>query len=391
MNRTALRPESIPLSLYIHWPWCVRKCPYCDFNSRAAPSCVPEERYIAAVLSDLERQVPLAAGRALQSVYIGGGTPSLMSEAGMERLLSGVFSKFSAAPDCEVSMEANPGTVTEARFRSYKASGISRVSIGVQSLSDASLQALGRIHDRKAAVEAAEAAGRVFDNFNLDLMFGLPGETAESLRADIREAASLGSTHFSCYQLTLEEGTAFAKNPPAGLPDEDLLGDMTDIAVSELAAQGFRRYEVSGYAKPGFECRHNLNYWTYGDYLAAGAGAHGKATDSGGVFRFAFPEAPLRYMEGSEKGLPPAEKRRIASEDLAFEFMLDGLRLLSGVRISDFENRTGLSYSCIEQQVRQAESEGLLSAASGIIRPTSRGMDFLSDLQALFLPESFSE
>lgn len=378
-------PGSVPLSLYIHWPWCVRKCPYCDFNSHAAPGAIPEERYIGALLRQLDSELPLALGRPLQTIYIGGGTPSLMTGAGMRRLLDGVRERLRLAPGCEISMEANPGTVEAGKFEAFAAAGVNRVSIGVQSFSGAALSRLGRIHSPEEAKAAAAEAARVFGNFNLDLMFGLPGEDPEALDADIASALAAGSTHLSFYQLTIEEGTAFAKKTPEGIPDGDRLWEMTDRIIGRLGEAGFRRYEVSGYAKPGRECRHNLNYWRYGDYLALGAGAHGKASTEKGVLRFAGSARPAIYMREVESEGRSGESRLVPDEELPFEFMLNGLRLLDGVAESDFEARTGLPVSVIRPELEEARGMGLLTDEPGRFRASAKGMDFLSDLQEMFL------
>lgn len=378
-------PASVPLSLYIHWPWCVRKCPYCDFNSHAAPGAIPEERYIGALLRQLDSELPLALGRPLQTVYIGGGTPSLMTGEGMKRLLDGVRERLELAPGCEISMEANPGTVEAGKFEAFAAAGVNRVSIGVQSFSGTELSRLGRIHSPEEAMAAAAEAARVFGNFNLDLMFGLPGEDAEALDADIASALAAGSTHLSFYQLTIEEGTAFAKKTPEGIPDGDRLWEMTDRIIGRLAEAGFRRYEVSGYAKPGSECRHNLNYWRYGDYLALGAGAHGKASTGKGVLRFAGSARPALYMREVESEGRSGESRLVPDKELPFEFMLNGLRLLDGVEESGFEARTGLPVSVIGSELEEARGMGLLADESGRLRASAKGMDFLSDLQEMFL------
>lgn len=378
-------PASVPLSLYVHWPWCVRKCPYCDFNSRAIKSDVPEGRYVDALLAQLSAESPLALGRPLQTVYIGGGTPSLITPEGMQRLLDGIRSRLELALGCEISMEANPGTLEAGRFEAYAAAGVNRASIGVQSFSESELRRLGRIHSPQDARAAAAEARRVFGNFNLDLMFGLPDEEGQQLEVDLGQAVAAGSTHLSFYQLTIEEGTAFAKRIPDGLPDGDQLGEMTDTIIHRLSESGFRRYEVSGYARPGSECRHNLNYWRYGDYLAIGAGAHGKVSTSRGVLRFAGSASPSLYMKEVEARGQSGEQRWVTDEELPFEFMLNGLRLLDGVPEELFQARTGLSPSVIAPELDRARSLGLLSETSGVYRATAKGMDFLSDLQEIFL------
>ena len=376
---------SIPLSAYVHWPWCLRKCPYCDFNSRACRGAIPEREYLEAVLADLARQRELAAGRPLVSVYIGGGTPSLISADGMHFLLDGVRALFALAPGCEISMEANPGTRPQARFSAYAEAGVNRLSLGVQSFADPLLRAIGRVHSASEAMASAECAAKVFSTFNLDLMFGLPGQTLEMLGQDLERALSLGCPHLSCYQLTLEEGTAFARKPPEGLPGEDELGDMSELAVGKLRAGGLLRYEVSGYARPGHECRHNLNYWQYGDYLAAGAGAHGKVSTPRGILRFSHGKSPGSYMASVFRGDAFAHSRWVGDRERPFEFMLDGLRLLRGVRAEDFEARTGLSFDGLLPRIEQARDMGLVTLAGGRLAATEKGMDFLSDLQELFL------
>ncbi len=380
-------PGRIPLSLYIHWPWCVRKCPYCDFNSRACGGSPPTDSYVDCLLSDLRAQAAyVPADRTLQTIYIGGGTPSLMRGGEVARLLAGVARVFPLAPGCEVSMEANPGTVEKDSLGSYREAGVNRLSLGIQSFCGEELRKLGRIHGEEEARAAAAQAAEAFDNFNLDIMFGLPGETMETLSRDIRSAIGCGSTHLSFYQLTIEEGTAFAKRVPDGIPDPDRLAEMGDLVTGSLARAGFRRYEVSGYAREGFRCRHNLNYWQYGDYLAVGAGAHGKISTPRGVFRYAQEPSPDRYMARCRKGgLPFGSWRWVGREELPFEFMLDALRLPDGVPQSLFEERTGLPVSSVARQAEEGESLGLFSRSGGLFRATARGMDFLSDLQELFL------
>jgi len=383
-------PESsrIPLSLYIHWPWCVRKCPYCDFNSRPVMGALPTETYVSLLLRDLESQLEyLRPGRRLETIYIGGGTPSLMAGKEIGTLLQGVRNLIEVSPECEISMEANPGTVESDSLIRYREAGVNRLSLGVQSFNDRELRILGRIHSADDARAAIRQAAAALDNFNIDIMFGLPGETRESLAEDLREAIGSGSTHLSFYQLTIEEGTAFARRVPEGIPDPDTLAEMGDLVLSELARAGFRRYEVSGYAQEGRRCRHNLNYWGYGDYLAIGAGAHGKISDERGVFRYAQTGDPRRYMDNVRTlETPFQESRWVGRDELPFEFMLDGLRLTDGVTVQSFEERTGLGYSVIEPAVNEAVGEGLLTAESGRLVPTARGLDFLSDLQELFLP-----
>jgi putative oxygen-independent coproporphyrinogen III oxidase len=380
-----LNPKEIPLSLYVHWPWCVRKCPYCDFNSHASGT-VPETRYVEALLQELEREAHLAGGREIRTIYFGGGTPSLMSAEGFTALLDGIRRRVCVASDAEISMEANPGTADEAKFEAYAEAGVNRLSLGIQSFDDASLKRLGRIHDRAAAVRALEKAVRIFPRVNADLMFGLPFETIERLRDEVAALVDSKTTHVSCYQLTIESGTAFAKRVPEGLPDEDLAADLEEAVVSLLARAGFVRYEVSGYAKSGETCRHNLNYWTFGDYLAIGAGAHAKVTTEKGIFRAARFANPERYMRAVEEGVAPYEEnRRVTAEELPFEFMLNALRLTAGVPKRLWTERTGLSDDVIAERVAQLCDEGLWTAEADRIGTSPRGFAFLSSVQEAFL------
>lgn len=378
----------IPLSIYIHWPWCVRKCPYCDFNSHRRPADLAalEPRYMEAVLADLAHWAPYAAGREVVSIFIGGGTPSLMSGASIERLIEGAAALYPLASDCEVTLEANPGTTDEKKFHDFREAGVNRLSLGVQSLSDDRLRRIGRIHSAADARRAIAQAAKIFDNFNLDLMFALPGETMEALAVELDEAAASGATHLSCYQLTIEPGTAFAKRLPDGLPDADETADMGDLVAERLAAAGFERYEVSGYAKPGRRCRHNLNYWTFGDYFAAGAGAHGKATSEAGVHREARWASPARYLEAVEAaGSGAAEAADVEAEALPFEFMLNALRLIEGVPASLFEERTGLPLASIKPTLAALRRQKLLEPDESRLCTTPLGMRFLSDVQEAFL------
>ena len=380
-----LNPKAIPLSLYVHWPWCVRKCPYCDFNSHASGT-VPETRYVEALLQELEREAHLAGGREIRTIYFGGGTPSLMSAEGFTALLDGIRQRICVASDAEISMEANPGTADEAKFEAYAEAGVNRLSLGIQSFDDASLKRLGRIHDRAAAVRALEKAVRIFPRVNADLMFGLPFETVERLRDEVAALVDSKTTHVSCYQLTIESGTAFAKRVPEGLPDEDLAADLQEAVVSLLTRAGFVRYEVSGYAKSGEICRHNLNYWTFGDYLAIGAGAHAKMTTENGIFRAARFANPERYMRAVEEDVAPYEEnRRVTAEELPFEFMLNALRLTAGVPKRLWTERTGLSDDVIAERVAQLRDEGLWTTEADRIGTSPRGFAFLSSVQEAFL------
>lgn len=378
--------REIPLALYLHWPWCVRKCPYCDFNSHAIPQGLDEVAYVDLVLRDLSHWIGRTEGRPISSVFIGGGTPSLMSGHAVDKLLSGANRMIGFTSDCEITLEANPGTTDESRFKAFKSAGVNRISIGVQSFMNEKLQTLGRIHSSDDARRAAQHAGEVFGNFNLDLMFALPGETHDEVATEVETAVQLGATHLSFYQLTIEPGTAFAKRLPAGLPDDDTCADMSDLVIERLTSAGFDHYEVSGYAKPGKRCRHNLNYWQFGDYLAAGAGAHGKLTTREGILREVREMSPRRYAEKVKSvGHACAEKALIDSEDLPFEFMLNVLRLTEGVPATLFEARTGLALSTLAPQLSDLRNRGLLVPDTTRIAPTAQGRAFLSDLQEAFL------
>lgn len=383
---TAEAVDRIPLSLYLHWPWCVRKCPYCDFNSHAVPVGLDDEAYVDLVLKDLSHWIGRTQERPLESIFIGGGTPSLMSGHAVGRLIEGADRLFGMTPECEVTLEANPGTTDEARFRDFRAAGVNRVSVGVQSFMSEKLRRLGRIHSANDALRAAGHAGEVFGNFNLDLMFALPGETLEEVAEEVETAVSTGATHLSFYQLTIEPGTAFAKRLPEGLPDEDLCADMSDLVISHLEKAGFEHYEVSGYARPGYRCRHNLNYWTFGDYVAAGAGAHGKLTTTDGIVREARVSSPRRYAElVTTAGHAVSESYVIDAEAMPFEFMLNVLRLTEGVPSRMFGERTGVALSVIEPTLTALRQQGLMMPSETILCPTDRGRAFLSDLQEAFL------
>ena len=380
----------IPLALYVHLPWCVRKCPYCDFNSHAVPAGgFAEQAYVQALLEDLEYAVPRASGRAVVAVFFGGGTPSLFAPDSIRRVLDGARRLLSFNADAEVTIEANPGTIEHGRFSDYAAAGVNRVSLGAQSFDDTRLAALGRIHsagDIERAVGELHAAG--ITNFNLDLMYALPGQDAAGALRDLERALELGPTHVSHYQLTLEPDTPFAKRPPDGLPDEDSAWAMQVGCQSRLAAAGYEQYEVSAYARPGRRCRHNLNYWEYGDYLGIGAGAHGKLTlaPSGEIERTICARHPAAYLAARSARERLSEIRRVAPADLPFEFGLNALRLVEGFSEQRFEERTGLPRSALRPAVQQAASRGLLSWHDGIWQPTALGHRFLNDLQALFLP-----
>jgi putative oxygen-independent coproporphyrinogen III oxidase len=373
-----------PLSLYIHWPWCVRKCPYCDFNSHEASGPLPEAAYLDALRADLEQSLPLIWGRKIHTVFIGGGTPSLISAAGLERLMSDLRTLLPLDLDAEITMEANPGTFEADKFRSFRASGINRLSIGIQSFNSAHLQALGRIHDADEAKKAVDIALANFDNFNLDLMYALPGQTLAQAQQDIATALAFAPPHLSLYHLTMEPNTVFAKFPPQ-LPDDDASADIQDMIAEATAAAGYGHYEVSAYAKPGHRARHNLNYWQFGDYLGIGAGAHSKLSFPHRILRQARYKQPASFMEAAVKGNAVAEEHEIARGELGFEFMLNTLRLTEGFDPNLFSERTGLQINAIDKALDAAESKGLIYRDFKLIKPTVLGQRFLNDLQEMFL------
>ncbi len=382
--------EAPPLALYVHLPWCVRKCPYCDFNSHVVPAAgLPETAYLAALLDDLGFAARRLHGRELVSVFFGGGTPSLFAAESIGRVLELAARLFRVAPGLEVTLEANPGTVERGRFADYRAAGVTRVSLGAQSFDDAQLAALGRIHAARetlAAVEELAAAG--LDDFNLDLMYALPRQTVAGAIADLEQALALGPAHLSHYQLTLEPGTAFERRPPP-LPDEDSAFAMQAACQARLADAGFRQYEVSAWARDGRACRHNLNYWHFGDYLGIGAGAHGKVTDParGVVQRTARVRSPARYLAAADPSSRIEETRDLTRDDLAFEFMLNALRVVDGFEAALFESRTGLTWASVAGSVGEAMARGLMApGTAGRWRATALGRQFLNDLQAMFLP-----
>jgi len=378
-----------PLSLYVHVPWCVRKCPYCDFNSHEAADGIPEAAYIDALIADLEQELPAVWGRPVVSVFIGGGTPSLLSGEAIDALLCAVRARLKLLPGAEITLEANPGTVEQERFREFRAAGVNRLSIGVQSFADDMLARIGRIHGGAEAVRAAEAAHAAgFDNFNLDLMFGLPGQDLDGALADLRQAIALAPTHLSWYQLTLEPNTAFHHAPPV-LPDDDLRYDMQVRGQSLLAGAGFANYEVSAYARDGFRCRHNLNYWQFGDYLGIGAGAHQKLTlpQPARIERTAKRRHPRDYLAGAGGAERIASHVALTREDAAFEFVMNALRLNEGFATRLFEERTGLPLKAIETPLHEAEARGLLSWDVQVVRPTALGRLHLNTLLELFLAE----
>jgi len=373
-----------PLSLYIHFPWCVRKCPYCDFNSHEAKGGLPEKEYLDAVRLDLEQSLPMIWGRKIHTVFIGGGTPSLMSAAGLDRLLSDVRTLLPLELDAEITMEANPGTFEAERFKSYRDSGVNRLSIGIQSFNGAHLAALGRIHDEAEALKAVEIARSTFDNFNLDLMFALPSQTLDEARRDLQTALSFAPPHLSMYHLTMEPNTVFAKYPPA-LPDDDTSADMQDMILEATANAGYQHYEVSAYARAGHRAKHNLNYWQFGDYLGIGAGAHSKISFPHRVLRQARYKQPGSFIEAARRGNPVQEEHEIARADMGFEFMLNALRLTEGFDPNLFGERTGMNISAITKALNEAEAKGLLYRDFKLIKPTELGQRFLNDLQEMFL------
>jgi oxygen-independent coproporphyrinogen-3 oxidase len=379
-----------PLALYVHMPWCVRKCPYCDFNSHQLKSGSPPGAYIDALIRDFDAELPFLAGRRIESVFFGGGTPSLFLPEEFARLLGAFKQRIAFAADAEVTLEANPGTIERGRFTGYRAAGINRVSLGAQSFSPGALARLGRIHspdDTYRAVEELHAAG--LENFNLDLMYALPLQTLEEAIADVNIACELTPAHISHYQLTLEPGTVFHAQPPP-LPDEDAAFLIQDECQRILAANGFSQYEVSAYARPGARCRHNLNYWLFGDYVGVGAGAHGKLTSEAPdrIVRTEKPRQPRDYLDRLSESPAPAligERKTVAPKELPFEFMLNALRLNEGFSVADFESRTGLRIGSAEPALGRAQGRGLIEDTGQGWRPTELGRRFLNDLQAGFL------
>jgi oxygen-independent coproporphyrinogen-3 oxidase len=417
-----------PLSVYVHLPWCLRKCPYCDFNSHeVSASGLPvaasprggsgsgpakpdprlslansvqagslsedaETRYLDALCADLEAALPLIWGRRVVSVFIGGGTPSLFSPAGIERLLADLRARLPLEPGCEITLEANPGTFERDRFRAYRAAGVTRLSVGVQSFDDDALVRLGRVHSAAQAQAALAEAAAVFDTFNIDLMYALPQQDLAALARDLDTALAFAPPHLSVYHLTIEPNTAFSRRPPAQLPDDDLASDMLDLITARTAAAGLERYEVSAFARAGHRCRHNLNYWQFGDYLGLGAGAHGKLSFAHRVLRQVKWRDPATYMERALTGQAVSNEHEVSRRDLPFEFMMNALRLRDGFALSTFSERTGLPLSTVHATLGTAAARGLLTLESAAepngtwVRPSVRGFDFLSDLQGLFLP-----
>lgn len=379
-----------PLSLYVHIPWCVRKCPYCDFNSHELRGETPEQDYVRALIMDLELALPQIWGRRVYSIFFGGGTPSLFSARAIEELLAAFRARLNLAADAEITLEANPGTFESAKFRDYRACGVNRLSIGIQSFDPAKLQALGRIHDGEEARRAIGIAQAHFDNINLDLMYALPQQTLAQAEQDIATAAGYGSSHLSAYQLTLEPNTLFYRHPPP-LPDSELAADMQELIEGRLAGEGYRNYETSAFARQGRECRHNLNYWRFGDYLGIGAGAHSKLSFPDRVLRQMRYKQPREYLQKTAAGAPVQEEHAVLRKDLGFEFMMNALRLAEGFEVGLFAERTGLVLSAVERPLQEAVQRGLITRDHVRIAPTQRGRRFLNDLLQLFLPAQGTE
>ena len=378
--------ESLPpLSLYIHFPWCVKKCPYCDFNSHSIEvNPIEETKYLDALCKDLEESLPLVWGRRIHSIFIGGGTPSLLSAEGLDRLLADVRARIGMDNDIEITLEANPSSVEAEKFASYAKSGINRISLGIQSFNERHLKDLGRVHNKADAIHAIHIAKQFFQHINLDLMYGLPMQSLEETIADIDTALSFNTDHLSLYQLTLEPNTLFAKLPPP-LPDEDLIANMQNSLLQKIEDAGLNRYEVSAYSKKGGSCFHNINYWTFGDYLGIGAGAHGKISFPDKILRTVKERHPATYMQSVwSPNKAVIEQRSVAQDELAFEFMLGALRLKDGVPMSIFEQRTGLSQIDVQSELELAMSKGLLDTNLLQLKATPLGLQFLNDLQELF-------
>jgi putative oxygen-independent coproporphyrinogen III oxidase len=373
-----------PLSLYIHLPWCLKKCPYCDFNSHEHGKDIPEAQYLSALERDLELALPSIWGRPIQTIFIGGGTPSLFSSQAIDQLLTMVRARVKLAPDAEITMEANPGTFEAEKFAAYRVAGVNRLSIGVQSFNNQHLKALGRIHDATQALSAAALVARVYATWNIDLMYGLPGQTIDQALADLGQAIACQAPHISLYNLTLEPNTYFATHPPE-LPDDDSIAVMQEQLQAVLVAAGYQRYEVSAWCKPGHQSRHNKNYWEFGDYLGIGAGAHSKISSAADIRRQIRIRTPMSYMEQALSGNPMSQDQAVSSNELPFEFMLNALRLIDGVDNGLFEDRTGLSILAVQSALNQALGKKLLEPMPNRLRATPQGMLFLNELQALFL------
>ncbi len=377
----------VPMSLYLHWPWCVHKCPYCDFNSHQYSGAKGlEAEYVKNLLLSAERLAFRIGQRQITTIYLGGGTPSLLSPSSIARILEGLHHYFDIRADAEISMEANPGTFEYKNFAGYRSAGVNRLSLGIQSFEDKKLKILGRIHSGEEAKFAAAAAADIFDNFNLDLMFALPGQTFEELEKDIENALSFCSPHLSYYQLTIEPNTYFGKYEPADLPDDDVRADMSDLVAESLTQNGLEHYEISGYAKPGFRCLHNLNYWRYGDYLGIGPGAHGKITQGTQIYRTVSAMSPVLWSQKvAEGGTGLVKDQVVDKEEVPFEFMLNILRLKDGVEKGLWEERTFQSFEQIKPQVEKLQNEGMLASDPHVIKTTEKGWNFLNYVQEEFL------
>jgi oxygen-independent coproporphyrinogen-3 oxidase len=395
-NRSSLTPSILaspsvprftalpPLALYIHIPWCMKKCPYCDFNSHEQRQALPEARYVDALLTDLESALPSIWGRRFSSIFFGGGTPSLFSPESIDAILAGIRARMPVPPMTEITLEANPGTFEARKFAEFASAGINRLSIGIQSFNPAHLKALGRVHDDAEAHRAVEIGLATIGNVNLDLMYALPGQAHDELLADVNTALSYAPPHLSCYHLTLEPNTLFAKYPPK-LPDDDAAADMQDAIEAALDAAGYHHYETSAWARPGAECRHNRNYWEFGDYLGIGAGAHSKLSFPNRILRQVRTKQPQQYLDAIDAGNAILEEHDVTRADVGFEFMLNALRLCDGVSSALFQERTGFPLTLAEAGLRQAEEKGLLQRDYQRIAPTRLGQRFLNDLQQLFL------
>ena len=375
-----------PLSLYIHIPWCVRKCPYCDFNSHEARGNVPEAEYVAALVKDLEVALPLVWGRKVVSVFFGGGTPSLLSARAVDEILTAVRTLLPLEALAEITLEANPGTAEAQKFADFRSAGVNRLSLGIQSFNPRHLQLLGRIHDDIEARRAVELAQRHFDNINLDLMYALPEQSMAEMQADLRTAIGFAPQHLSAYHLTLEPNTQFYLAPPS-LADDDTAAEMQLAVEAELAGAGYEHYETSGFAQKGRRCQHNLNYWSFGDYLGIGAGAHGKLTQHDRVLRQMRYKQPKAYLENASRGAPVQEERVVGAADLGFEFMMNAMRLTDGFPLALFQARTGLSLAGVLGSLEEAERRGLVKMDLLQVRPTELGRRFLNELLQMFLPD----
>ena len=374
-----------PLALYVHIPWCVRKCPYCDFNSHEAKDDVPEDAYVEALVRDLEQALPAIWGRRVTSIFFGGGTPSLFSARAIDALLSAFRARLAFAPECEITLEANPGTFEAEKFRDFRSAGVNRLSVGIQSFDAGQLKALGRIHDDAEARRAVDIALERFDNVNLDLMYALPGQTLDRAEADLRTAVSFGAPHLSFYHLTIEPNTLFHRHPPS-VPDDDAAAAMQEMIESRLAEAGYVHYETSAHARPGRECRHNLNYWRFGDYLGIGAGAHSKLSFRDRIVRQMRTKQPGEYLKRVSDSAPVQEQHEVSRADAVFEFMMNALRLTDGFPVALFSGHTGLPITAAEKPLADAESRGLIVRDHQRIRPTELGRRFLNDLLQMFLP-----